>query len=81
MTVTGQQTDFRSSPDKRSYDLTKDLQGQTGSLADVLRNIPSLSVDLNGAISIRGDANVQILVDLQLRPVSYKDASARSRSC
>ena len=60
VTVTGQQTDFRSSPDKRSYDLTKDLQGQTGTLADVLRNIPSLSVDLNGNVSIRGDANVQI---------------------
>ncbi|HWE45174.1 MAG TPA: TonB-dependent receptor [Caulobacteraceae bacterium] len=63
VTVTSSQNDFRSSPDKRSYDLTKDLQGQTGSLADVLRNIPSLSVDLNGNVSIRGDANIQILVD------------------
>ncbi len=63
VTVTGEQNDFRSSPDKRSYDLTKDLQGQTGTLADVLRNIPSLSVDLNGNVSIRGDANIQILVD------------------
>ena len=63
VTVTGQQNDFHSSPDKRSYDLTKDLQGQTGTLADVLRNIPSLSVDLNGNVSIRGDANIQILVD------------------
>jgi outer membrane receptor protein involved in Fe transport len=63
VTVTAQKNDFQSSPDKRSYDLTKDLQGQTGTLADVLRNIPSLSVDLNGTVSIRGDADVQILVD------------------
>ena len=65
VTVTGQQNDFRSSPDKRSYDLTKDLQATTGSIADALRNVPSVDVDLNGNVSIRGDGNVQILVDGQ----------------
>ncbi len=53
----------RGDIDRRSYDVTKDLQGATGSIADVLRNVPSVQVDLQGGISIRGDASVTILVD------------------
>jgi outer membrane receptor protein involved in Fe transport len=65
ITVTSDPNAFRSSPDKRSYDLTKDLQATTGSVADALRNVPSVDVDLNGNVSIRGDGNVRILVDGQ----------------
>jgi outer membrane receptor protein involved in Fe transport len=49
--------------DRRSYSVAGDLQAQTGSLADVLRNIPSVQVDLQGAVSLRGSANVTVLVD------------------
>jgi outer membrane receptor protein involved in Fe transport len=65
VTVTAQTPDFKSSADSRSYDISKDLQTTTGSIADALRNLPSVDVDLNGVVSIRGDANIQILVDGQ----------------
>jgi outer membrane receptor protein involved in Fe transport len=65
VTVTVDPNAFRSSADSKSYDLTKDLQATAGSVADALRNIPSVDVDLNGNVSIRGDGNVQILVDGQ----------------
>ncbi len=63
VTVTGDNS-FRSSPDRRSYDISKDLQTQSGaSVTDALRNVPGVQVDLQGAISIRGDSDVTILVD------------------
>lgn len=61
--VNARQTDIRSSIDSTSYSLADDLQAQTGSLADALRNIPSVDVDPQGNVSLRGDANVTILVD------------------
>jgi len=63
VTVTGQGTEFRSSIDRRSYDISKDLQTTTGSIADALRNVPSLDVDVNGNVSLRGDSNVTIMID------------------
>ena len=62
--VQGQsQTGMRSDIDRRSYDITRDLQAQTGSVADALRNIPSLQVDVQGNVSLRGDPNVTIMID------------------
>ena len=55
--------------DRKSYSLANDQQAATGSLADVLRNLPSVDVDPQGQVSIRGDANVTILVDGQPSPL------------
>jgi hypothetical protein len=64
VTVTGASApDVQSSIDKHSYTLGKDLLATTGSIADALRNVPSVEVDLQGNLSVRGDANVTILVD------------------
>jgi outer membrane receptor protein involved in Fe transport len=64
LTVQGQaNTGMRSDIDRRSYDITKDLQATTGSIADALRNIPSVQVDMQGNVSLRGDPSVTIMVD------------------
>lgn len=63
LTVTARNTDIRSSIDSISYSLAEDLQATTGSLADALRNIPSVDVDPQGNVSLRGDSSVTILVD------------------
>jgi outer membrane cobalamin receptor len=63
VTVTGQGGGYRSSIERRSYDVSKDLSTTTGSVADALRNVPSVEVDVNGAVSLRGDANVTIMID------------------
>jgi len=68
VTVQGKAPDYRSSIDRRSYSLANDLATANGSLADALRNIPTLDVDPQGDLSIRGDANVTILVDGQPAP-------------
>lgn len=61
--VTGRTNDIRTSIDSISYSLADDLQATTGTLADALRNVPSVDVDPSGNVSLRGDSNVTILVD------------------
>ena len=64
VTVTGaSQNGFRSSIDRRSYGVANDLATTTGSISDALRNIPSVEVDISGAVSLRGDSNVTIMID------------------
>lgn len=61
--VTGTRPTIESSIDRRSYRLSKDVQAATGSVADSLRSIPSVSVDVQGNVSLRGDPNVVIMID------------------
>ena len=57
-------TEMHTSIDRLSYDISHDLMVQAGgSVADALRDVPGVDVDMNGKISVRGDSGVQILVD------------------
>ena len=49
--------------DKKVYNVGTDLMVKGGTVSDVLDNIPSVSVDSDGAVSLRGNANVRILID------------------
>ncbi|MFA5404800.1 MAG: TonB-dependent receptor [Ignavibacteria bacterium] len=48
---------------KKVYNLEKDLNAKSGSVMDVLKNIPSVNVDNDGNVSLRGGGNVKILID------------------
>lgn len=61
--VTGQAPAVQASIDRRSYSVAADLQAQSGSIGDALRNVPSVEVDVNGNVALRGDPNVTILID------------------
>lgn len=63
VTVTGRKDEVRITADKRSYDITGDLHAATGSVADALRDIPSVEVSPEGKVSLRGDQSVVIYVD------------------
>lgn len=49
--------------DKRVIDVTKDLTVTGGTAIDVLQNVPSVTVDQTGAVSIRGASGVTIFID------------------
>ncbi|NRA11688.1 MAG: TonB-dependent receptor [Crocinitomicaceae bacterium] len=49
--------------DKKIYKVQDDITSKGGTVNDVLNNIPSIEVDQDGNISLRGDANVTILID------------------
>ncbi|MEO6348280.1 MAG: outer membrane beta-barrel family protein [Aquaticitalea sp.] len=49
--------------DKKVYNVGKDLTVRGGTVSDVLDNIPSVSVDVDGNVSLRGNDNVTILIN------------------
>jgi outer membrane receptor protein involved in Fe transport len=61
--VTAQKEPVQRKIDRRVYDVTTDLQSTTGTAADILNDIPSVEVDADGIVSLRGDSNVTILID------------------
>ncbi|RTY81139.1 TonB-dependent receptor [Flavobacterium sp. LS1P28] len=49
--------------DKKVYNVGNDLMVKGGTVSDVLDNIPSVAVDIEGNISLRGNDNVRVLID------------------
>lgn len=49
--------------DKKVFNVGKDLLSQNGSLVQILENVPSVAVDLDGGVSLRGNANVTVLIN------------------
>jgi outer membrane receptor protein involved in Fe transport len=61
--ISGAPPRMRTDIDRNSYSVAGDLQATTGSISDALRNVPSLEVDMQGNVALRGDPNVTILID------------------
>ena len=49
--------------DKKTYDVSSDLLSKGGSLHDVLQNVPSVEIDTDGSVSMRGSSNVKFLIN------------------
>lgn len=49
--------------DKRVFNVGQNLNNKGGSASDVLQNVPSVNVDVEGNVSLRGSENVRILID------------------
>lgn len=61
--LVGERTEVEIRLDKRIYNVGKDITVRGGSVADVLDNVPSVSVDVEGNIALRGNENVRILIN------------------
>ena len=49
--------------DKRVYNVGEDMIVRGGTVSDVLDNVPSVSVDVEGNVSLRGNESVTIFID------------------
>ncbi|MDQ2818797.1 MAG: TonB-dependent receptor [Pseudomonadota bacterium] len=49
--------------DRQVYDVKSDISSTNGTASDALNNVPSVAVDPDGTVTLRGSSNVQILVD------------------
>jgi outer membrane receptor for ferrienterochelin and colicins len=49
--------------DKKVYNVGQDMLVKGGTVSDVLENVPSVSVDIEGNISLRGSNNVRVFID------------------
>ncbi len=61
--VQGKRNDVSDRIDRRVYDIKSDPDSQTGSVGDVLNKLPSVTVNPAGAVTLRGDSSVTVLVD------------------
>lgn len=61
--VRAEKTTVEIKLDKKVYNVGNDLMVKGGTVSDVLDNIPSVSVDVEGNVSLRGNENVKILID------------------
>ena len=61
--VTAETTQVVVRLDKKIYNIGKDLTTAGGTVADALNNVPSVAVDIEGGISLRGNENVRILIN------------------
>lgn len=61
--VEGQAMEMQLSLDKKVFNVSDNLATKGGTATDILDNIPSVAVDVEGNVSLRGSDNVRILVD------------------
>ena len=61
--VTGQTVEKKVTVEKTSITPSASVSAATGSLLDVLRGSPAVTIDGSGQVSLRGNSNVLILVD------------------
>ncbi len=63
VTVTAEKSQMLVALDHKVFNVGKDLSSTGKSALEILDNIPSISVDVDGNISMRGSQDIQILVD------------------
>ncbi|MEW7278094.1 TonB-dependent receptor [Aquimarina sp. 2201CG1-2-11] len=63
VTIQGEKSQVSLRLDKKVFEVGKDILSQSGSVTDVLGNVPSVAVDPSGAIQLRGNGNVTILIN------------------
>ena len=61
--VVAEQSTYEMTLDKRVFNVGKDVANTAGNAIEVLENIPAVSVDVEGNVSLRGDDGVRILID------------------
>ena len=61
--VTGQKSQLLLNLDKKVFNVGADITSLGGSAADILNNVPSVSVEMDGTVTLRGSQNVRILID------------------
>lgn len=63
VSIVGEKAVMELKVDKKVFNVEKNTTTAGGSAADVLQNVPSVSVDADGNVSLRGRSDVTILID------------------
>ncbi len=61
--VTTRKTPMSATVDRKIYNVEQDILASSGSASDILRNVPSVEVDIEGQVSLRGASDVTILIN------------------
>jgi len=69
VTVTGRRSQLNASIDRKIYNVEQDIMSTSGSVSDILKNIPSVEVDIEGNVSLRGSGDILILINGRPNPL------------
>ncbi|MEM8528696.1 MAG: TonB-dependent receptor [Bacteroidota bacterium] len=72
--VTAEQSEYNLRLDKKVFNVGKDLLSRGGSVTDILDNVPSVTVEPSGTVSLRGNSGVTILIDGKPSALTQNDA-------
>jgi outer membrane receptor protein involved in Fe transport len=73
--VSAQKYLMTTTVDRKIYNVDQDVVNKTGSVSQVLENVPSVQVDMDGNVSLRGSSNVTILIDGKPSPLLDKNSA------
>jgi outer membrane receptor protein involved in Fe transport len=74
VTITGQRSSVEYRLDKKVVHVGENINAMGGSAAQALINIPSITVDIDGNVSLRGSSNFTVLIDGKPSPLEGSDA-------
>src|SRR5688500_11841359 len=74
--VQGEKASMELQLDKRVFNVQKDLSNVGRNASDILGNLPSVTVDVDGTVSLRGSNNVRILIDGKPSGLTSRDPEA-----
>lgn len=74
--VKGEKEDIQFSLEKKVFNTDKNITSAGGTAIDVLKNVPSVSVDNDGNVSLRG--NNQVIIYINGKPTSASDNNAEA---
>ncbi len=80
ITVEGQVPGMRLDIDRKVFDVSQSTISVGGSATDLLTNVPTLDVDADGNVSLRGSSDVKILIDGKESAVAGDDIAAYLQS-
>ncbi|MCB9265599.1 MAG: TonB-dependent receptor [Lewinellaceae bacterium] len=61
--VTAEKQTYNLALDRKIYNVKKDILSQASSAAEILQNIPSVTVDVDGQVSLRGTSNITYFIN------------------
>ena len=63
VTIVGQRSEMKLEVDRKSFNVDQQIANAGGAASDVLENIPSVEVDNDGNISLRGNSSVEVWIN------------------
>jgi outer membrane receptor protein involved in Fe transport len=73
VSVTAKKAMLTTAIDRKVYNVGQDIMAQSGSVSDILKNVPSVEVDIEGNISLRGSEEVMVLINGRPSPLMGKN--------
>jgi outer membrane receptor protein involved in Fe transport len=63
VTILGQTDMLKTGIDKKVYNVSEDMSVRGGTANDILKNLPSVDLDQDGRVMLRGEGSVTVLID------------------